>query len=65
MITSISRQTIQICEINGQRREIRQTKTARIFSRPRLAALLDRLLIDAPEHDSADDFRDLAERIGR
>jgi hypothetical protein len=65
MVTSIRRRTVHICEINGQRREIRQTKTARIFSRPRLTALLGRLLLDAPEHDNADDLRDLTERIGR
>jgi hypothetical protein len=32
--------------MNGQVREVRQTRTARIYSRPRLINELDRLLID-------------------
>jgi hypothetical protein len=56
---------VHVREINGQRREIHWTKSARIYSRPSMFAALDRLLIDPPEQDSADDIRDLAERIGR
>jgi hypothetical protein len=65
MVASSTRQMIHFREINGQRREIRQTMTARIYSRPRFLAALDRLLMDPPEQDSADDIRDLNERIGR
>ncbi len=54
-----------VAEINGQMREVRLTRTARIYSRPKLIAELDWLLIDPPEHDSADDLRDLDEGIGR
>ena len=64
MVTSTKQPAIQLREINGQRREVRQTRTARIYSRPRLNAQLDRLLMDPPEHDSRDDLRDLNERIG-
>jgi hypothetical protein len=65
MVVSTNQPAINVREINGQRREVRQTGTARIYSRPRLLAELDWLLIDEPEYDNADDLRDLAERIGR
>jgi hypothetical protein len=65
MVTSTKHPLIQLREINGQLREVRETQTARIYSRPRLIAELDRLLIDPPEHDSPDDLRDLNERLGR
>jgi hypothetical protein len=65
MVTSTKHPLIQLRELNGQLREVRQTRTARIYSRPRLIAELDRLLIDPPEHDSPDDLRDLNERLGR
>jgi hypothetical protein len=65
MVTRAIHRTIQIREINGQRREIHRTTTARIYSPPRLFAALDRLLLDPPELDNADDIRDLEERIGR
>jgi hypothetical protein len=65
MVTRAIRGTAHIREINGQRREIQRTRTAHIYSRPRLFAALDRLLMDPPEQDSVDDIRDLAERIGR
>jgi len=65
MVTSTRHPTIQIAEINGQRREVRHTRTARIYSRPKPIAELDWLLMDPPEHDSPDDLRDLDERIGR
>jgi len=64
MVTSTKHPAVQLREINGQVREVRQTRTARIYSRPRLITELDWLLMDPPEHDSADDLRDLAERIG-
>jgi hypothetical protein len=65
MVTSTKHPEIQLREINGQVREVRQTRTARIYSRPRLIAELDWLLMDPPEHDSPDDLRDLNERLGR
>ena len=65
MVTSTKHRLIQLCEMNGQLREVRQTRTARIYSRPRLVSELDWLLMDPPEHESADDLRDLDERIGR
>lgn len=65
MVASTKHPVIQIRDLNGQLREVRQTRTARIFSRPRLIVALDRLLMDPPEHDSPDDLRDLSERIGR
>ena len=65
MVTSTNHTLIQFRELNGQLREVRKTQTARIYSRPRLIAELDRLLIDPPEHDSPDDLRDLNERLGR
>ena len=64
MVTSTKSSAIQLREINGQVREIGQTKTARICSRARSIAELDYLLLDSPEHDSPDDLRDLDERIG-
>jgi hypothetical protein len=63
MVTSTKHPAIQLCEINRQLREVRQTRTARIYSRPGLMTELDRLLIDPPEHDSPDDLRDLNERL--
>jgi hypothetical protein len=65
MVTSTKHPLVQVREINGQVRGVRQTRTARIYSRPRLIAELDRLLMDPPEHDSPDDLRDLNERLGR
>ena len=65
MVTSIKHPIVHIREINGQRREVRQTATARIYSRPKLLAQLECLLIDEPEHDNADDLYDLDRRIGR
>ena len=65
MVTSTKHPMVHVREINGQRREVRQTKTARIYSRPKLIAELDRLLMDPPEHDSPDDLLDLDGRIGR
>jgi hypothetical protein len=65
MVTSAKQPTIKLREINGQRREVRQTATARIYSRPKLMAALDRLLMDGPECDNGDDLRDLSARIGR
>ena len=65
MVSSTKHPLIQLREINGQLREVRQTRTARVYSRPKLIAQLDRLLIDPPEHDSPDDLRDLSERLGR
>ena len=65
MVASIKNPTIQLREINGQRREVRRTSTARIYSRPKLLAQLEWLLIDEPEHDSADDLFDLDRRIAR
>ena len=65
MVTSTKHPVVQLREINGQLREVRQTRTARIYSRPRLIAELDRLLIDPPEHDSPDDLLDLDRRFGR
>ena len=65
MVASIKNPTIQLREINGQRREVRRTSTARIYSRPKLLAQLEWLLIDEPEQDSADDLDDLDQRIAR
>jgi hypothetical protein len=65
MVTSAIRRTVHLREINGQRREIHGTRTARIYSQPGLFATVDRLLMVPPEQDIADDIRDLAERIGR
>jgi len=64
MVASTNQPAINVREINGQRREVRLTTTARIYSRPKLLAELDWLLIDEPEYDNADDLRDLAGRIG-
>jgi hypothetical protein len=64
MVTGTKHPTVHAREINGQRREVRQTATARIYSRPKLFAELDWLLMEGPEHDNADDLRDLANRIG-
>jgi hypothetical protein len=64
MVTSTKHPGIQLREINYQVREVRQTRTARIYSRPRMSTELDRLLMDPPEHDSPDDLRDLDERVG-
>ena len=65
MVTSAKHPAIHVRELNGQRREVRQTTTARIYSRPKLLAKLDWLLLDGPEHDDDDDLRDLEGRIGR
>ena len=65
MVTSTKHPLVQLRELNGQLREVRQTRTARIYSRPRLIAKLDWLLMDPPEHDSPDDLRDLSEKLGR
>ena len=64
MVTSSKHPLIQLREINGQLREVRKTQTARIYSRPRLIAELDWLLMDPPEHDNPDELRDLDERVG-
>jgi hypothetical protein len=64
MVASTNQPAINVREINGQRREVRLTTTARIYSRPKLLAELDWLLIDEPEYDNADDLCDLAGRIG-
>ncbi len=65
MVTSTKHPRIQLREINGQVREVRQTRTARIYSRPRRMSELKWLLMDPPEYDSPDDLRDLDERISR
>ena len=65
MVTSIKHPKIHICEINGQRREVQQTASGRIYSRPTLMAMLDWLLIDGTEHDCADELRDLADKMPR
>ena len=65
MVASIKHPTVHIREINGKRREVCQTKTARIYSKPRLMSQLESLLIDEPEHDNGDDLYDLDRRIGR
>jgi hypothetical protein len=65
MVTSVKHPTIHIRELNGQRREVCQTATARIYSRPKLLSQLESLLIDEPEHDNSDDLHDLDRRIGR
>ena len=65
MVTSTKHPGIQLREMNGQVREVRQTRTARIYSRPRLITELDWLLMDPPEHGSPDDLRDLGQRLGR
>jgi hypothetical protein len=65
MVTNVKQPMINLREINGQRREVRQSATARIYSRPKLMAALDRLLMDGPERDNGDDLWDLSARIGR
>ena len=65
MVASTNHPKIHIAEFNGQMREVRLTRTARIYSRPKLIAELDRLLMDPPEHDSPDDLRDLAQDLKR
>ena len=65
MVASSKHPKVHLAEINGQLREVRLTRTARIYSRPKLIAELEWLLMDPPEHDSPDDLRDLDERIGR
>jgi hypothetical protein len=65
MVTSIRHPLIQLREINGHLREVRKTRTARIYSRPRPFTERDWLLMDPPEHDSPDDLRDLDGRLGR
>ena len=65
MVTSTKNPEMHLREINGHVREVRQTRTARIYSRPRLMTELDWLLMDPPEHESTDDLRDLDARIGR
>ena len=65
MVTSTKNPEIQLRKSMVKLREVRQTRTARIYSRPRLITELDWLLIDPPEHDSPDDLRDLNERLGR
>jgi hypothetical protein len=65
MVASINDPIIHIREINGQRREVRRTSTARIYPRPKLLTQLEWLLIDEPERDSADDLYDLDRRIAR
>ncbi len=64
MVASTQNPGIRRRVLNGQLREFHLTPTARVYSRPRLVAELDRLLMDRPEHDSPDDLRDLDERIG-
>jgi hypothetical protein len=39
MVTSIKHPKIHVREINGQRREVQQTASARIYSRPKLMAM--------------------------
>ena len=65
MVASEKHATIYIRELNVQRREVRQTTTARIYSRPKLLSQLESLLIDEPERNNADDLLDLDRRIGR
>jgi len=65
MVTSTKHPAIHFREINGHVREVRQTRTAGVYSRPRLITELDWLLMDPPEYDSPDDLRDLDERLGR
>lgn len=64
MVTSSKHPKVHVAEINGQVREVRLTRTARIYSRPKQTAALNWLLIDPPEHDSPDDLLDLDGRIG-
>jgi hypothetical protein len=65
MVASTKQPPILIRQINGQLRQVRETGTARIYSRPKLLAELDWLLMDPPDCDSPDDLRDLEDRIGR
>ena len=65
MVACVKHPTIHIREINGQRREGRQTATAHIYSRPKLLDQLEWRLIDEPEHDNADDLHDLDRKIGQ
>ena len=65
MVTSTEHRGIQLRDINGQVREVRQTRTARIYSQPSLIAELHWSLMDSAEHHRPDDLRDLDERIGR
>jgi hypothetical protein len=65
MATSSQHPGIQLLGIYGQLREVRQTRTARIYSRPRLITELDWLLMDPLEHDSPEGFHDRDERVGR
>ncbi len=64
MVSGTKQPRVHMTEINGQRREVRQTLTASIYSRPQLIAALERLLMDPPQHESPDDLRDLDRRIG-
>jgi hypothetical protein len=63
MVASTKDTEMHIREINGLLRAVRQTRTARVYSRP--ITELDWLLMDPPEHDSHDDLRDLGQRLGR
>jgi hypothetical protein len=65
MVTSTKHPTIHVRELNGQRRIVRQTASARVYSRPKLLAKLDWFLMDPPEYDNLDDLRDLSDRIVR
>ena len=64
MVASTKAFAILVRQINGQVRQVRQTRTARIYSRPKLLAELDWLLMDPPDYDSPDDLRELDDRVG-
>ena len=65
MVTSVKHPMVHIREINGHRRGVHRTATARIYSHPKLLFQLESLLIDEPEHDNTDDLDDLDRRIGQ
>ena len=54
---------VHLIEFNGHQHKVRKTRTVRIYSRPKLIAELDRLLMDPPEYVSPEDLRDLDTRI--
>jgi hypothetical protein len=64
MATSSQHPGIQLLGIDGQLREVRQTRTARIYSRPRSSTELDWLLMDPLEHDGPEGLHDRDERVG-
>jgi hypothetical protein len=64
MVTNTKHPGVQLREICGQVREVRQTRTARIYSRPILSIELDWLLMDPAEHDCPDELHVVDERLG-